>query len=97
MGLIGYFEGTDPLVLANLSIVGHSTMPLGNGFDNHGKYVGHITKDDNVSVVVGYFHKIMPSESGSLSRNAPKRQFLICLEADRHLIDLPIDGPSNRE
>jgi hypothetical protein len=61
MGLIGYFEGTDPLVLANLSIIGHSTMPLGNGFDNHGKYVGHITKDDNVSVVVGYFHKVLPT------------------------------------
>jgi len=61
MGVIGYFEGTDPLVLANLSIAGHSTMPLGNGFDNYGKYVGHVTKDDNISVVVGYFHKVMPT------------------------------------
>ncbi|NIP43607.1 MAG: hypothetical protein GWO41_12425 [candidate division Zixibacteria bacterium] len=61
MGVIGYFEGTDPLVLANLSITGHSTMPLGNGFDNYGKYVGHITKDDNISVVVGYFHKVLPT------------------------------------
>ena len=62
MGVIGYFEGTDPLVLANLSIAGHSTVPLGNGFDNYGKYVGHITKDDNISVVVGYFHKVMPTQ-----------------------------------
>ncbi|HEQ98492.1 MAG TPA: hypothetical protein ENO22_04030 [candidate division Zixibacteria bacterium] len=61
MGVIGYFEGTDPLVLANLSITGHSTMPLGNGFDNYGKYVGHITRDDNISVVVGYFHKVLPT------------------------------------
>ncbi|MBD3217505.1 MAG: hypothetical protein GF310_04455 [candidate division Zixibacteria bacterium] len=61
MGVIGYFEGTDPLVLANLSITGHSTMPLGNGFDNYGKYVGHVTREDNISVVVGYFHKVLPT------------------------------------
>ena len=36
-------------------------MPLGNGFDNYGKYVGHVTKDDNISVVVGYFHKVLPT------------------------------------
>jgi hypothetical protein len=62
MGTIGYFEGTDPLVLANLSIAGHGSLPLGNGFDNYGKFVGHITKGDNVSVVVGYFHKVIPTE-----------------------------------
>jgi len=58
---IGYLEGTDPLVLANLSIAGHSTIPLGNGYDNHGKFIGHLTKDDNVSLVVGYFHKVLPA------------------------------------
>ena len=63
MGVIGYFEGTDPLVLANLSITGHSTMPLGNGFDNYGKYVGHVTREDNISVVVGYFHKVLPTHA----------------------------------
>jgi hypothetical protein len=62
MGVIAYFEGTDPLVLANLNIQGHSTLPLGNGFDNYGKYVGHLSKADNVAVVVGYFHKVIPTQ-----------------------------------
>ncbi len=67
MGNIGYFEGTDPLVLANLSIAGHATLPLGNGYDNYGKYVGHLSKDDNVSLVVGYFHKVMPTQEITMS------------------------------
>jgi len=67
MGNIGYFEGTDPLVLANLAIAGHSTLPLGNGYDNHGKYVGHLSKDDNVTLVVGYFHKVMPTQDMTMS------------------------------
>lgn len=67
MGVIGYFEGTDPLVLANLTIQGHATIPLGNGFDNYGKYVGHLSKSDNVSVVVGYFHKIIPTQEMSIT------------------------------
>jgi hypothetical protein len=61
MGIIGYFEGTDPLVLANLSIAGHQTLPLGNGFDNYGKFVAQITESDKIDVVVGYFHKVIPT------------------------------------
>jgi hypothetical protein len=61
MGIIGYFEGTDPLVLANLSIAGHQTLPLGNGFDNYGKFVAHLTEGDKIDIVVGYFHKVIPT------------------------------------
>ncbi len=60
MAMVGYLDGTDPVVLTRLNLRGIATLPLGNGFDAHGKYIGHLTKKDNVSVVVGYLHKIMP-------------------------------------
>lgn len=60
MAMIGYLEGTDPLVLTRLNLRGVATLPLGNGFDGHGKYIGHLTKKDNVSMVVGYLHKVLP-------------------------------------
>jgi len=60
MAMVGYLEGTDPLVLTRLNLRGIATLPLGNGFDAHGKYLGHLTKKDNVSVVAGYLHKVLP-------------------------------------
>ncbi len=60
MRKIGYFEGTDSKILTALAAEGIDTLPLGNGDDGYGKYVGHITKADNLSVVVGYLHKVIP-------------------------------------
>ena len=60
MAMIGYLDGTDPLVLTKLNLRGIATLPLGNGFDGHGRYIGHLTKKDSVSVVVGYLHKVLP-------------------------------------
>ncbi|MBD3285287.1 hypothetical protein GF359_02630 [candidate division WOR-3 bacterium] len=62
MKKIGYLEGTDPTLLTKLAIAGHGTLPLGNGWDNHGKYVNHLSKEDNIDAVVGYFHKVFPPE-----------------------------------
>lgn len=61
MAIVGYLEGTDPMVLTKLNLRGIGTTPLGNGFDGHGKYVGHLTRNDGVSVVVGYIHKVLPT------------------------------------
>ncbi|MCD5383342.1 hypothetical protein LR066_01095 [candidate division WOR-3 bacterium] len=57
---VGYFEGTDPIVLSILAAKGVDTLPLGNGEDGCGKYIGHITKEDNISLIVGYLHKVIP-------------------------------------
>ncbi|MCJ7455534.1 hypothetical protein MUP07_02160 [Candidatus Bathyarchaeota archaeon] len=59
MARIGYFEGTDPLVLAKLASEGIETLPVANTWDGHGKYVNHLNKGE-VNVVVGYLHKVMP-------------------------------------
>jgi len=60
MGTVAYFAGSDPLVLSKLVINGINTLPISNGWDNHGKDINHLTKEDNVSCVIGYIHKVFP-------------------------------------
>jgi hypothetical protein len=62
MSRIGYFEGTDPLLLTKLAAEGVETIPLANTWDGHGKFANHLTKGE-VNVVVGYLHKVIPAES----------------------------------
>lgn len=67
MAIVGYFEGTDPLVLTKLASKSIGTLPLSNGFDKHGKYVNHLTRQDDISVVVGYLHKVLPTPQWNLT------------------------------
>jgi len=67
MAIVGYLEGTDPLVLSRLTAQGIQTLPLSNGMDMHGTNVAQLTKKDRVSVVVGYLHKVIPVEGINLS------------------------------
>lgn len=57
---VGYMQGTDPIFLSRMVAQGIYTMPLGNGVDNHGKYIALVTKSDNLAMVVGHFHKFIP-------------------------------------
>ncbi|KPL18824.1 MAG: hypothetical protein AMJ92_06270 [candidate division Zixibacteria bacterium SM23_81] len=56
--IVGYLEGTDGQLLTNLVVEGVDTLPLSNGWDGHGKTLGHITPSDNISLIVGYLHKV---------------------------------------
>jgi hypothetical protein len=56
---VGYLAGTDPLTLSHFSALGYDTIPLSNGWDNHGKYIGLLSRQDNVSLVVAYLHKLI--------------------------------------
>ncbi len=60
MKVIGYMEGTDSVLLTNLMLEGYETIPLANGWDNHGKYIAHVNRTDNIVLVVGYLHKFIP-------------------------------------
>ena len=60
MKVIGYMEGTNSELLTNLMLDGYETLPLANGWDNHGKYIAHVNKTDNLNLVVGYLHKFIP-------------------------------------
>ncbi len=67
MAIVAYLEGTDPLVLTRLAVKGVGTIPVSNGFDNHGKYVNHLTSQDGVSLVIGYLHKVQPTSVMALT------------------------------
>lgn len=60
MKVVGYMEGTNSELLTNLMLEGYETLPLANGWDNHGKYIAHVNRTDNLALVVGYLHKFMP-------------------------------------
>ena len=60
MKIVGYMDGTNSEVLTNLFLEGFETLPLSNGWDNHGKYIAHLSRNDNISLIVGYLHKFIP-------------------------------------
>lgn len=60
MKIVGYMEGTNSELLTNLLLEGFETLPLSNGWDNHGKYIAHINRTDGLALVVGYIHKFIP-------------------------------------
>lgn len=61
MARVGYFEGTDPLLLSRLAAEGIETLPVANSWDGHGKPVSQLSKGE-VNVVIGYLHKVIPTE-----------------------------------
>ena len=62
MATVGYLEGTDPLVLTRLVVRGVGTLPVSNGFDNHGKFITSISERDSVDLIVAYLHKVMHTQ-----------------------------------
>lgn len=76
MKVVGYLEGTDSILLTKLATHNIDVLPLGNGADNHGKYVGLITKSDDIGVVVGYVHKVLPVSGRPLT---PKDILFSCM------------------
>lgn len=64
---VGYLEGTDPLFLNELVARNIDTIPLSNGMDGHGKFLGHLTKADEIDVVVGFLHKVIPLADSGLT------------------------------
>ena len=60
--IIGYFEGTDAALLTDLVVDGYDTLPISNGFDNHGMHVRIINNENRVDLLIGYLHKIYSPE-----------------------------------
>ncbi len=55
---VGYFEGTDSRLLTALVLSGYDTIPLSNGVDHHGMYVGRFNNETRTDILIGYPHKI---------------------------------------
>jgi len=66
MARVGYLEGTDPLLLSSLTAEGIETLPVANTWDGHGKPINQLGKGE-VNVVVGYLHKVIPTEQARTS------------------------------
>jgi hypothetical protein len=62
--VVGYFGGTDSTLLTDLVCDHYDTVPISNGFDNHGMNVRIINNENRVDVLIGYVHKIFaPADS----------------------------------
>ncbi|RKZ30594.1 hypothetical protein DRQ36_04980 [bacterium] len=75
---IGYLSGTDAMVLTRIAAEGIGTIPLSNGWDDHGKYIAHITPADGLSLIVAPFHKVMAAPGDPVG---PKDVLTSALEA----------------
>ncbi len=84
MTTIGYFEGTDPLLLAEFAAKGYCTMPLANEWDGHGKIASHLEPGD-VDLVIAYLHKLLPP------RQYPKEDKSEVMSIDKHRGMKPFD------
>lgn len=85
--VIGYFDGTDSALLTDLVCDGYDTLPISNGFDNHGMHVRIINNENRVDLLIGYLHKIYSPE-GSTPAGAVTYQdvFHVCRTFDVPLI-----------
>ncbi len=85
---IGYFEGTDSALLTDLVCNGYDTVPISNGFDNHGMHVRIINNENRIDVLVGYVHKIYASDDDVQSGGVVTYQdvFHVCRTFDIPLV-----------
>jgi hypothetical protein len=66
MKVVGYMEGTNPHLLTSVILEGFETLPLSNGWDNHGKHLTLLNPADNISVVVGNLYKFVRLDDESI-------------------------------
>ena len=85
---IGYFEGTDSSLLTDLVCNGYDTVPISNGFDNHGMHVRIINNENRIDVLIGYVHKIYATDDDVQSGGVVTYQdvFHVCRTFDIPLV-----------
>ena len=75
---IGYFEGTDSPLLTALICDGYDTIPISNGYDNHGAHIRLINQENRVDLLIGYLHKVYAPEGAKPGVAKYQDIFLIC-------------------
>lgn len=75
---VGYFEGTDSTLLTRLVCDGYDTLPVSNGFDNHGMHVRLVNDQNRFDLLIGYVHKIFAPEPLLPSQPSYQDVFHIC-------------------
>jgi len=75
---IGYFDGTDSKLLTSLVCAGYDTLPVSNGFDNHGRNVRLINDQNRYDLLISYVHKIFAPETRLPNQVSYQDVFHIC-------------------
>ena len=75
---VGYFEGTDSTLLTHLVCEGYDTLPVSNGFDNHGMHVRLINEENRFDLLIGYVHKIYAPDELTPTQTTYQDIFHIC-------------------
>ncbi len=55
---VGYFEGSNSRLLTGLVCLGCDTIPVSNGFDNHGRHIRSVHEGSRFDLLVACLHKI---------------------------------------
>ena len=79
--IVGYFEGTDSTLLTALVCDGYDTVPISNGFDNHGMHnVGYWVPQDSPAAentliyIISHDSREAAAESWAAFREDPQWQ-----------------------
>ena len=75
---IGYFDGTGSKLLTSLVCAGYDTLPLSNGFDNHGRNVRLINDQNRYDLLISSVHKIFAPETILPNQVSYQDVFHIC-------------------
>ncbi|MDH3259963.1 MAG: hypothetical protein OEM81_06075 [Acidimicrobiia bacterium] len=75
---IGYFEGTDSTLLTALVCGGYDTIPVSNGYDNHGRHVQLINQENKPDLLIGYVHKVFAPDNGDPNYTTYQEIFHTC-------------------
>ena len=57
MKTVGYFEGTDPILLTEIVAKGCGTLPIANDWDGHGKIASHLEAGEVDLIESSYRHE----------------------------------------
>lgn len=83
--VIGYFEGTDAIVLTALVCHGYATQPISNGADNHGTHILLLNQLNKPDVIAGYLHKVIAHEPADVDWPSAEDIFHSC-----RILDVPL-------
>ena len=82
--IVGYFEGTDSTLLTGLVCDGYDTVPISNGFDNHGMHVRIINNENKVDLLIGVRPQDLRSGGLGAARRCHVRGYLPRVPHVRH-------------
>ena len=87
---VGYFDGTDSILLTTLICEGYDTIPIANGLDNHGQHARLINDQNRYDLLLSPLYKIYAPENAEPETVTYQDVFRVCRT---YSIPLLIDVP----